>query len=57
MNRHGTDIQLIRIDMRLIYARCDIHIHRYDINIESIQDRYEIDIRPMDDVYEPTWHW
>ena len=54
MNRHGTDIQLIRIDMRFIYARCEIHIHRYDINIESIQDRYEIGIRLIDDVYEST---
>ena len=56
MNRHGTDIQLIRIDMRFIYARCETHIQRYDINEESIQDRYEIDIRLIDDVYESTWH-
>ena len=40
MNRHGTDIQPMRIDMRFMYARCEIHIQRYDIHIESIQDRY-----------------
>ena len=57
MNRHKTDIQLIRIDMRFIYARCEIHIQRYDIHIESIQDRYDTDIRFIDDVYESTWHW
>ena len=57
MNRHGIDIQPIRIDMRFIYARCEIHIQRYDIHIESIQDRYDIDIRFIDDVYESTWHW
>ena len=54
MNQHGTDIQPIRIDMRFVYARCEIHIHRYDIHIESMQDRYEIGIRPIDDVYEST---
>ena len=36
--------------MRFIYARCEIHIHRYDINIESIQNRYDIDKRIIDDV-------
>ena len=56
MNRHGIGIQLIRTDMRFIYARCEIHIHRYDINIESIQDRYEIGIRPIDGVDESTWY-
>ena len=56
MNRHGTDMQLIKIDMRFIYARCEIHIQRYDSHIESIQDRYDIDIRFIDDVYELTWH-
>ena len=54
MNRHGIDMQPTRIDMRFIYARCEIHIHRYDINKESIQDRYEMGIRPIDDVYEST---
>ena len=57
MNRHGTDIQPIRIDMRFIYARCQIHTQRYDIHIESIQGRYDIDIEFIDDVYESTWHW
>ena len=56
MNRHGTDIQPIRIDMRFIYARREIHIQRYDIHIESIQGRYDIDIEFIDDVYESTWH-
>jgi len=56
MNRHGTDIQPIRIDMRFIYARCQIHTQRYDIHIESIQGRYDIDIEFIDDVYESTWH-
>ena len=56
MNRHGIDIQPIRIDMRFIYARCDIHIQRYDINIKSLQDRYGIDVRFIGDVYESTWH-
>ena len=56
MNRHGTDIQFIRIDMRFIYARCEIHIHRYDNHIASIQHRYDTDIRRIDDVYESTWH-
>ena len=57
MSRHGSDIQPIRIDMRFLYARCEIHIQRYDIHIEPIQDRHEIDIRLIDDVYESTWHW
>ena len=56
MNRHGTDIQLIRIDTRFIYARCEIHIQRYDIHKESIQERYDIDLRFIDDVHESTWH-
>ena len=56
MNRHGIDIQPIRIDMRFIYARCETHIQRYDIMKESIQDRYGIDIRLIGDVYESTWH-
>ena len=56
MNRHGTDIQPIRTHMRFIYARCEIHIQRYDMKLESIQDRYDIDIRFIDDVYESTWH-
>ena len=56
MNRHGTDIQPIRIDMRFIYARREIHIQRYDIHIEPIQDRDDIDIRFIDDVYELPWH-
>ena len=56
MNRHDTDIQLIRIDMLFIYTRCEIYIQRYDIHIESIQDRYDIDLRLIDDVYESTWH-
>ena len=56
MNRHGIDIQRIRIDMRFIYARCETYIHRYDINIESIQYRYVIDKRIIDDVYESAWH-
>ena len=56
MNRHGTEIQPMRIDMRFMYARCEIHIQRYDIHIESIQDRYDIDIRLIDDVYKSTWH-
>ena len=56
MNRHGIGIQLIRTDMRFIYARCEIQIQRYDIHIESIQDRYDIDIRLIGDVYESTWH-
>ena len=56
MNRHGTDIQPIRIDRRFIYARCEIHQQRYDIHIESIQDRYDIDIRFTDDAYESTSH-
>ena len=57
MNRPGTDIQLIKIDMRFIYARCGTHIQRYDSHIESIQDRYDISVRLIDDVYESTWHW
>ena len=56
MNRHGIDIQPIRIDMRFIHARCETHIQRYDINIESIHDRLETDIRLIGDVYESTWH-
>ena len=56
MNRHGIDMQPTRIDMRFIYARCEIHIHRYDINTESIQCRYVIDKRIIDDVYESAWH-
>ena len=56
MHRHSTDIQPIKIDMRFIYARCEIHIQRYDNHIASIQDRYDIDIRLIDDVYESTWH-
>jgi len=56
MNRHGIDMQPTRIDMRFIYARCEIHIHRYDIHIESIQDLYDIDIRLIGDVYASTWH-
>ena len=55
MNRHGTDIQPIRIDMRFIYVRWEIQIQRNDIHIESIQDRYDIDIRFIDDAYESTW--
>ena len=43
--------------MRFIYARCEIHIQRHDIHKESIQDRHDIDIRFIDDVYESTWHW
>ena len=56
MNRHGTDIQPIRIDMRFIYARCETHLQRYDIHIEPIHDRYGIAIQFIDDVYESTWH-
>ena len=56
MNRHGTDIQPIRVDMRFIHARCEIHFQRYDIHIEPIQDRHGIGIQLIDDVYEPTWH-
>ena len=56
MHRHGIDIQPIRIDMRFIYARCELHIQLYDIHIESIQDRYDIDIRFTDDAYESTSH-
>ena len=56
MNRHGPAIQPITIDMRLIYDRCAIHIQRYDSHIASIQDRYDMDIRLIDDVYEATWH-
>ena len=56
MNRHGIDIQPIRIDMRFKYAPCETNIQRYDIIIESIQDRYDIDIRLIDDLYESTWH-
>ena len=56
MSRHGIDIQPIRIDMRFIYARCEIHIQRYDDHIASIQNRYDTDIRLIDDVYESTWH-
>ena len=57
MNRQGIGIQPNRTEMRFINARCEIHMQRYDIQIESIQDRYEIGIRPIDDVYESTWHW
>ena len=56
MNRHGTDIQTIKIDMRFIYVRCDIHIHRYDNHISPIRDRYDIDIRFINDVNKSTWH-
>ena len=42
--------------MRFKYARCETYIHRYRINIESIQDRYDIDIRFIDGVDESTWH-
>ena len=56
MNRHGTDIQPIKIDMRFIYARIENHIQRYDNHIASIQNRYDIDIRLTDDVYESTRH-
>ena len=56
MSRHGIDIQPIRIDMRFIYARSEIHIQRYDDHIASIQNRYDTDIRLIDDVYESTWH-
>ena len=56
MNRHGTDIQPIRIDMRFIYARGEVHIQRDDIHIESIQDLYDIDIQFIEDVYESAWH-
>ena len=42
--------------MRFIYARCEIHIQRYDNHIESKQHRYGIDIQFIDDVYESTWH-
>ena len=56
MNRHGTDIQPIEIDMRFIYARCEIHIQRCDNHKASIQNRYGIDIRLIDDVNESTWH-
>ena len=56
MNRHGIGLQPIEIDMRFIYARCEIHIQRYDGHIKSIQDRYDIDIRLIDDVYASTWH-
>ena len=37
MNRHGTDIQRIRIDMRFTYDRCEIHLQRYDIHVEAAQ--------------------
>ena len=57
MNRLGTGIQTIKIDMRCTYARCEIHIQRYDNHIASIQDRYDIDIRLIDDVYEWAGHW
>ena len=56
MHRHNTDIQPIKIDMRFIYARCEIHIQRYDNHTASIQHRSDIDIRLIDDVYESTWH-
>ena len=50
MIRHGTDTQPIRIDLRFIYARCGLYIHGYDINRESVQDRYDSDPRFIDDV-------
>ena len=57
MHRHSTDIQPIKIDMRFIYARCEIHIQRYDNHIASKHDLYDVDIQLIDDVYESTWHW
>ena len=56
MKRHGTDIQPIKIGMRFIYARCENHIQRYNNHIASIQNRYDIDIRLIDGVYESAWH-
>ena len=56
MIRHGTGTQPIRIDMRFIYARGEVHIQRDDIHIESIQDLYDIDIQFIEDVYESAWH-
>ena len=56
MNRHGIDIETIKIDMRFTYGRCGIHIQRYVTHIASMQGRYDIDIRLIDDVYKSTWH-
>ena len=56
VNRHGTNIQPIKSNMGFIYARCEIHVQRCDSHIASIQHRYDIDIRFIEDVYESTWH-
>ena len=50
MNRHGIDIQPIRIDLRFIYARGEIHIHRmksiYDLKT-TYMNRHGTDIQPI----------